>query len=296
MQTAVYKSPPENDALFNQRYSSLPSTPLVVNNAEESPLTVTIYDFWTRRDLLLFLAWRDIKIRYKQTIMGVVWVILQPLLMMLVFAVFFGIILRVYAEGMPHLLFFYCGLLPWTFFSNAVNGSSMSLVNNSQLITKVYFPRMIVPTATVGAGFVDLLIGSVILIGLALYFKMPLTWGYLMLPVLLSVTVVLTLGCSLWAAALSVKYRDIRHVLPFVLQVWFFVTPVIYPLEVVPEKWRWILFLNPMVGITEGIRDAVVGRNFEWHEILIATGMTITIFLCSIHIFSRFEKSMADTI
>ena len=248
------------------------------------------------RELLVFLTWRDIKIRYKQTIMGVVWVILQPLLMMLVFAVFFGIILRVHAEGMPHLLFFFCGLLPWTFFSNAVSGSSMSLVNNSQLITKVYFPRMIVPTATVGAGLVDLLISSVILIGLSVYFQTPLTWGYLMLPVLLSLTVLLALGCGLWAAALSVRYRDIRHVLPFVLQVWFFVTPIIYPVDVVPERWRWLYFLNPMAGITEGIRDSVAGRNFQWNAILMATGITITIFLCSTFIFARVEKSMADTI
>ena len=175
--TIAYRSPSENDDLYNQINPSLPGTPLIVNDAEESPLTLTIHDFWMHRELLLFLTWRDIKIRYKQTIMGVLWVILQPLLMMLVFAVFFGIILKVQAEGMPHLLFFFCGLLPWTFFSNAVNAGSMSLVNNSQLITKVYFPRMIVPTAAVGAGLIDLLISSVILICLSAYFMMPLTWG-----------------------------------------------------------------------------------------------------------------------
>jgi lipopolysaccharide transport system permease protein len=273
---------------------SFGDAPLLVNDADENSVTLHLYELWAYRELLAYLAWRDIKIKYKQTIMGAAWVIIQPLVMMLVFAIFFGVFVGVSTDGMPHMLFFYCGLLPWTFFSTTVSMGSLSLVNNSHLLSKVYFPRILIPAAVIGAGLVDLLIASLILIGFAVYYGASLTFGILMLPALLLLTVMLALGWSLWTAALTVKYRDIRHTVPFMLQVWFFVTPIVYSASVVPEKWRWILLVNPMAAITQGIRDSIAGRSFDWTAISAAALITITILLCSTYIFRRVEKGIVD--
>jgi len=216
--------------------SSLPDKPVVANYADAPFSGLDLQELWTHRELLYFLIWRDIKVRYKQTAVGAAWVIIQPLLMMLIFALFFGRFLRVPSEGFPYFVFFYCGLLPWTFFSNAVSLGSMSLVNSSHIINKVYFPRVLIPAAAVGAGLVDLLIASTILVGLSIYYDIPLTRSILILPVLIFLTVFLALAIGIWLAAFTVKYRDVRHALPFVLQVWFVLTPIIYPMSAVPAK------------------------------------------------------------
>lgn len=258
-------------------------------------VSLNLSDIWDYRELLYFLVWRDIKVRYKQTAMGASWAVLQPLILMLVFAVFFGL-LGVPTDGLPYLLFFYSGLLPWTFFSNAVSQSSVSLVSNSNLITKVYFPRVLIPTATVGAGIVDLAVASVILVGLMLYYGFVPGLSLLMLPALIGLSIMLALGVGTWLAALMVKYRDVRHVLPFALQVWFFVTPIIYPVSVVPEGWRWLLYLNPMAGVAEGIRAAVSGRGFAWGSLAFSAAATLAVFALSVYAFNRLEKSFADLI
>jgi lipopolysaccharide transport system permease protein len=273
----------------------LPAAPVVVNDARGRLGWRNVSDLWAYRELLYFLTLRDIKVRYKQTVMGVAWVVIQPLVMMLIFAVFFGL-LGVPTDGMPQLLFFYCALLPWTFFSGSVTYSSVSLVSNSNLITKVYFPRVLIPAATVAAGLVDLAVASVILVGLMAYYRFALTWGILMLPVLVLMTVLLALGLGTWLSALTVKYRDVRHVLPFVMQVWFFITPVIYPTSVVPSKWRWVLYLNPMAGIVEGIRASVTGRAFDWGALAFSAAVTAALLLGSISAFQRIEKGFADVI
>jgi lipopolysaccharide transport system permease protein len=274
----------------------MPEQPVVMNDADAVLASFRLRDLWAYRELLIFLTWRDIKVRYKQTVMGAMWAIIQPLAIVLIFAVFFGLLVGVSTEGMPFIVFYYCGLLPWTFFANAVTQSSMSLVNNANLITKVYFPRAIVPAAAVCAGVVDLLIASVILIGLTTYYKMGLTPAALMLPALIGLTVLLALGLGMWLAALTVKYRDVRHALPFVLQIWMFITPIIYPLEVVPEKWRWLMFLNPMTGIVEGLRAALTGRGFDWHALSFSALVTLAILFAAAYAFQRIERSFADLI
>jgi lipopolysaccharide transport system permease protein len=276
--------------------SSLPNKPVVANRADASFGGLDLHELWMHRELLYFLIWRDIKVRYKQTAVGAAWAIIQPLLMMLIFALFFGRFIRVPSEGFPYLVFFYCGLLPWTFFSNAVSVGSMSLVNSSHIINKVYFPRVLIPAAAVGAGLVDLLIASTILFGLSIYYDMAVTRSILMLPILIVLTVFLALAIGMWLAALTVKYRDVRHALPFVLQVWFFLTPIIYPIIAVPAKWRWMMSVNPFTGIVEGIRSSLVGRGFNWRSLAMSVAMTLAISVCSIYAFRRIERSIADLV
>jgi lipopolysaccharide transport system permease protein len=274
----------------------LPDQPVVVNDADAVLASFRLRDLWAYRELLLFLTWRDIKVRYKQTAMGATWAIIQPLFIVLTFAVFFGLLVGVPTEHMPFLVFYYCGLLPWTFFATAVTQSSLSLVGSANLITKVYFPRAIVPAAAVFAGLVDLLIASAILIGLAAFYGLGRTPQMLMLPALIVLTVLLALGLGMWLAALTVKYRDVRHALPFVLQMWMFLTPIIYPLDVVPPKWRWLMFVNPLTGIVEGLRDALTGRAFNWPALGLATLVTLLILCAAAIAFQRIEKSFADLI
>jgi lipopolysaccharide transport system permease protein len=197
---------------------------------------------------------------------------------------------------MPHTLFFYCGLMPWVFFSGAVSAGSVSLINSSNLITKVYFPRVIVPAAAVGALLVDLLITAAILLGLSLYYGIHWSWVLAMFPVMLLLTIMLALDLAIWLAALTVKYRDIRHALPFVLQLWMFVTPIIYPLSVIPGKWRWIIYLNPLTGIIEGIRSSLTGGDFNWTAIAFSVGLTLLTMPLAVKAFQRIEKSFADLI
>jgi homopolymeric O-antigen transport system permease protein len=267
-----------------------------VNDSRQSLSGFDIREIWACRDLLYFLTWRDIKVRYKQTAMGAAWAIIQPLFMMLIFAVFFGIFIGVPTDGMPFMLFFYCGLMPWMFFSSAVSTSSVSLVGSSNLITKVYFPRVIVPAAAVGALLVDLLITFAILIGLGLYYGMHTGWHLLLLPAFILMTVLLAFDFGVWLSALTVKYRDIRHALPFVLQIWMFLTPIVYPLSIVPEKWRWLMYLNPLTGIVEGIRSAFSGRSLNWTAVSSTSLIMMVMLVSSIYTFRRIEKSFADLI
>jgi homopolymeric O-antigen transport system permease protein len=269
---------------------------IVVNDAEQLPSVVSLKELWRYRDLLYFLVWRDIKVRYKQATLGAMWAIIQPFGMMLVFAVFFGMFIGVPTDGMPHTFFFYCGLMPWVFFSTAVSAGSVSLINSSNLITKVYFPRVIVPAAAVCALFVDLLITCLILLGLGLYCGISWSSALVMFPIAVLLTVVLALNLALWLSALTVKYRDIRHALPFVLQVWMFITPIIYPVSLVPGKWRWIMYMNPLTGIVEAIRSSLTGRSFNWTAIAISVGITFFTMPLAIRAFQRTEKSFADLI
>jgi lipopolysaccharide transport system permease protein len=270
--------------------------PLTINDSQQSFSVLDAREIWTYRDLLYFLTWRDIKVRYKQAAMGAAWAILQPLAIMVIFAVFFGILMGIDTDGMPHALFFYAALAPWIFFSGAVSAGSVSLIGSSNLVTKVYFPRLIVPAAAVGALLVDLLITSVLLLGLVLYYRMQWTWAMLIFPAMILLAVLLALDFSIWLAALTVKYRDIRHALPFVFQLWMFLTPILYPLSVVPEKWRWLMYLNPLTGVVEGVRSSLTGHSFNWIAILFAVAIALLMLPCSISVFQRIEKSFADLI
>src|SRR6266480_1407555 len=217
---------------------SLPDEPVVTIEPNKGWSLVELRDLWAYRELLYFLTWRDVKVRYKQTELGVAWAIIQPLLTMLIFTIFFGRLAGVPSDNIPYPLFAYAGLLPWTFFANAISNSGNSLVGNANLITKVYFPRMIVPGAAVAAGLVDFAIASVILVLLMIYYGVSLRWTVLMFPVLVLMTTLLALGVGMWLSALNVKYRDVRFALPFAVQLWLFVSPVIYPISFLPQRWR----------------------------------------------------------
>ncbi|HEY6804213.1 MAG TPA: ABC transporter permease [Pyrinomonadaceae bacterium] len=293
---AVGEPTPGSDAEFGRAQSHLPDNPLIINRPEAESVLQTLHDFWQYRELLQFLTWRDIKIRYKQTVMGAAWAVLQPLLVVMVFAVFFGLFVGVPTDGLPYLVFYYSGILPWTFFANAVSLSSMSLIGNANLINKVYFPRVFIPTAVVTSGLVDLVIASLILLGFLIYFGFSPAWPMLMLPVYLLLDVLLALGLGIWIAALTVKYRDIRHALPFILQLWMFLTPIIYPLSVVPEKGRGLLFINPLTGIVEGMRLGLRGRLLSFTAMTLTVTTILCILGCGLYTFRRVERSMADVI
>src|ERR1700686_5124718 len=213
--------------------------PLIRIRPSKGWVALRLRDLWSYRELLYFLTWRDIKVRYKQTVLGASWAIIQPLFTMLLFTLFFGRLAGLPSDGIPYPIFAYAGLLPWTFFSNAVTNSGNSLVGSSNLITKVYFPRMIIPGAAVGAGLVDFAIAFVVLAALMIYYGIALTPSLLALPLLLALTALLALGVGMWTSALNVKYRDVRYALPFVIQLWMFASPIIYPASLMPQKWRW---------------------------------------------------------
>lgn len=276
----------------------LPEKPVVTIEPSKAWVALSLRDLWAYRELLYFLTWRDVKVRYKQTALGVAWAIIQPLLTMLIFTLFFGKLAGIDAQtdGIPYPIFAYAGLLPWTFFSNALTSSGNSLVGSANLITKVYFPRMIIPGAAVGAGLVDFAIAFVILVILMFYYGAAPARTVLMLPVLVLLTVVLALGMGMWFSALNVKYRDVRFALPFVVQLWMFVSPVIYPSTFLPEKYRWLLMLNPLTGIIEGYRSALFGKPFNWTALGVSTLIAVFLLIYASYSFKRMEKSFADIV
>ena len=284
-----------NDAGFS--VSASPTQPLIKIRPSKGWVALQLRDLWVYRELLYFLTWRDIKVRYKQTVLGAMWAIIQPLFTMLIFTLFFGKLAHIPSDGVPYPIFAYAGLLPWTFFSNAVTNSGNSLVGSSNLITKVYFPRMIIPGAAVGAGLVDFAIAFVILIALMMYYHVALTWNLLAVPLLLALTTLLAIGVGMWTSALNVKYRDVRYALPFLIQLWMFFSPVIYPVSLMPQKWRWVLWLNPLSGIIEGFRAALFGVNqFDWRALGISVALTLGILVYSAYSFRRMERVFADIV
>lgn len=276
--------------------SNLPTEPLVVVEANHAWSAIDFSELWSFRELLYFLTWRDIKVRYKQTALGVAWAILQPLITMLVFTLFFGRLAGVPSDNLPYPVFAYAGLLAWTFFANAISTSGNSLVNSTHLITKVYFPRIIIPSAAIAAGLVDFAIAFGIMVVLMAYYRVALTWNIVMFPVVVILITLLALGMGMWLSALNVKYRDIRFALPFIVQLWMFVSPVIYPASFLPEKFRWLLSINPMTGLIEGYRSSLLGLPFNWTSLAASAGITVILLIYSSYSFRRMEKSFADII
>jgi lipopolysaccharide transport system permease protein len=270
--------------------------PLVVIQPTGNWRLVSLKDLWAYRELLFFLTWRDVKVRYKQTALGAAWAILQPLFMMIIFTIFFGRLAGVDSAGIPYPLFALAGLVPWTFFSNAITNSGNSLVGSSNLITKVYFPRLIVPAAAMPAGVVDFALAFVLFSVLMIYYGVAPTAHILFLPLLILLTALFALGVGTWFAALNVKYRDVRFALPFLIQIWLFVSSVILPSSALGPKWQWILRLNPMSGIIEGYRSALFGLPFDWPAIGIAAAITVVVLIYAIFSFGRVERSFADII
>jgi lipopolysaccharide transport system permease protein len=258
--------------------------------------SLKLKELWEYRELLYFLAWRDIQIRYKQTVLGVAWAVLQPLLTMIMFWILFGRLAGIKSDGIPYPIFAFTALVIWSFFSNAVLSSSNSLVGNSHLITKVYFPRMIIPMAAVGGGLMDMIITFSLLMMMGLYYGFTPGWTALMVPALMLLTMLLAVGVGMWLSALNVKYRDVRFALPFMVQLWMFASPIIYPSSMLPAKWQWILRLNPLTGIVENLRAAVFGRPFDWAALSISIVMTMIVLIYSAYAFQRVERGFADIV
>ena len=267
---------------------------LIKISARRSAISPQLKDAWAHRELLYFLIWRDLKVRYRQTLLGVTWVVIQPVLMTIVFTIFFSKLGHFQSEGVPYPLFAYAGLLPWTFFANSIMTGSSSLLSNSYLITKVYFPRVLIPTAIVGVRLVDLLIASAVLIGLMLFYGVAISRHMLMLPVLVAESTVLAVAVSSWLSVLNIKYRDIGTLLPVLVQLWMFASPIIYPSSMVPARWRSLYSLNPLVGIVENFRAAFFGLPFDWRAMAVSAGVTLGLFVCAIHIFNRWQESLVD--
>jgi len=276
--------------------SNLPKEPLVLIEPNQAWSAISFSELWSFRELLYFLTWRDIKVRYKQTELGIAWAILQPLLAMLVFTLFFGRLAGVPSDNLPYPVFAYAGLLAWTFFANAITTSGNSLINSTHLITKVYFPRMIIPSAAIAAGLVDFAIAFGIMLVLMAYYRVALTWNILMFPLIVMLITLLALGMGMWLSALNVKYRDVRFALPFLVQLWMFVSPVIYPTSFLPAKFRWLLSLNPMTGLIEGYRSSLLGLPFNWTSLAVSAGITLILLIYSSYAFRRMERSFADII
>lgn len=276
--------------------NELPEEPVVIIEANRRSLWLDLQKLWHYRDLLFVLTVRDIKVRYKQTVLGILWVVIQPVLMMAFFTLIFGRLAGMPSDGVPYPIFAYAGLLPWTFFSNALNSSANSLVGNSSLITKVYFPRMIIPIAAVGAVLVDFIIAFGLLIFLMFYYGIGFSRNILMLPILAFLTALSAIGAGMWMSALNVKYRDIRYALPFIIQIGMFATPVIYPSTLIPEKWRWLLKLNPLTGIIEAFRSSIFGQPFDFTGLGISIFIIIIILIYSVYTFRRMERSFADIV
>jgi lipopolysaccharide transport system permease protein len=252
---------------------------------------------WDYRELLYFLAWRDVKVRYKQTALGISWAILQPLLGMVVFSIIFGGFARMPSDGLPYPVFSYAGMLPWVFFSSAIDRSSSSIVANATLVTKVYFPRILIPCAAILACFVDFGFAAIVLVAMMAYFQIPITAAVLWLGPLLVLCSVLALAIGLWLSALHVRYRDVKYAVPFLLQLWMYSTPIVYPTAIVPEQWRGIFALNPMVGIIDGFRWAILGIGTPPGTSLILSALIVLIItLAGLQYFGRAERDFADAI
>jgi len=254
-------------------------------------------ELWEYRELLYFLIWRDIKVRYKQTVLGASWAIIQPLFTMVVFSLFFGQLGKMPSDGIPYPIFSFAALVPWTFFANGLNQSSNSLVGSSNLITKVYFPRLIVPLAAVLSGVVDFAVSFAVLLVMMFFFGIVPTLNFLWLPLLLLLAFIASLGIGLWFSALNVEFRDVRYLITFVTQLWLFATPIAYPSSMLPQPWRTLYGLNPMAGVVEGFRWALLGTNTAPGPIIaVSSTVAIIILLTGAFYFRRMERTFADLV
>lgn len=255
-------------------------------------------DIWTYRELFYFLAWRDILVRYKQTAIGLAWALLRPFLTTMVFTLVFGVLLKAPSAGAPYPIVVFSAMLPWQFFSNALSECSNSLISNSNLISKVYFPRLIVPTSAVIVSFVDFMISAIILLGFMAWYNFVPDWRILTLPLFIAIAFAAAIGAGLWLAALNVEYRDFRYIVPFIVQFGLYISPVGFSSSVVPEQWRLLYSLNPMVGVIDGFRWAILGKDFAIYlpGFLLSVALVILVLITGIYYFRRMERKFADII
>lgn len=261
-------------------------------------VNLNLRDLWIYRELVYFLTWRDLKVRYKQSVLGILWAIIKPFMTMIVFTIFFGNLAKLPSDGVPYPIWSYTGLLPWEFFAAALSVSARSMLTSGSMVSKIYFPRIIVPLSSVFANLVDFLIAFVILIGMMLFYHITPTINMIWLPAFLLLAVITALGVGLWFSALLVMYRDVNYMLPFITQLWMFISPVVYASSTIPEKWRVLYSLNPMAGVVEGFRWAMLGTQQSISPLMIAisSGIAILLFVSGLFFFRRMERVFADMI
>jgi len=257
----------------------------------------SLREFWHYRELFYFFIWRDVKVRYKQTVLGASWAIIQPFFTMVVFTLFFGRLAKMPSDGIPYPIFSYSALLPWIYFSGALTNVGNSLVGNVNLLTKVYFPRATLPASAALSGLVDFSIAFLVLLGMMAYYQIQPSWEILLWPVLIIPLVFLALGTGMILAALNVKYRDVKYILPFIIQLWLFITPIIYPTSIIPERFRVLIAINPLTGIIEAFRSSIVPmRNIDYQLLSVSVVLSLIIFLMGTIYFRKTEKTFADIV
>ncbi len=259
-------------------------------------VSLRLRDIWHYRELLYFLTWRDIKVRYKQTALGATWAIIQPVMTMIVFTIFFGKLVGTNTGDIPYPIFSYVGLLPWNYFSQSVTQSSNSLVGNANLLTKIYFPRLVVPFSGVLSGIIDFALAFIVLIGMMIYYHVELTWKAALMPLFLFLSVATALGVGLWLSAFNVEYRDVRYVVPFLTQFWLFATPVAYPSTLLSEPWLTLYGLNPMVGVVEGFRWSLLNASIDPTMLALSIAVSLILLVSGAFYFRRMEKTFADVV
>lgn len=271
-----------------------PAAAVTVIRPQRGWRAVDLRELWRHRELLCFLVWRDIKVRYKQTVIGAAWAIIQPVCTMLIFSIIFGRFAGIPSDGAPYPVFVYAGLLPWLFFANAVTQSAQSLVNQARLLTKVYFPRLFIPSTSIGVGLVDFALSFAVYVCLMLWYGHLPGATVVLLPVLLLLTIVTALGVGLLLSSLTVAYRDFRLVVPFMVQIWLYLSPVVYPVTIIPEQYRWLILLNPMTGIIGGFRSVLLNQPLDLHALGVAAAVSFTVLFVGICNFRRTERRFAD--
>jgi homopolymeric O-antigen transport system permease protein len=286
-----------NQSMLRNKVAALGQVPVLRIKPSSGWVSLRLRDLWEYRELLYFLVWRDIKLRYKQTALGATWAIIQPFLTMVVFSLFFGKLGKMSSDGIPYPIFSFAALVPWTFFANGLNQASNSLVGSSNLIKKVYFPRLAVPIATVLSSVVDFALSFVVLLGMMIYYHIVPTVNVVWLPLFLLLTLITSLGVSLWLSALNVEFRDVRYVVPFIVQFWLFATPIAYSSKLLPEPWRTLYGINPMVGVVEGFRWALLGTNTRPGPMIAVSSLVALLLLIGgAYYFRRMERTFADLV
>ena len=274
-----------------------PVYPVLRIEARRGWLALDLGELWAYRDLIYFFVWRDIKVRYKQTVIGAAWAILQPVLTMLVFSLFFGKLAKIPSQGLPYPIFYYTALLPWNYFASAMQGATNIVVENQRVITKIYFPRVVLPISSILSGLVDFAISFTVFLALMAWYRMAPTRAVIWLPAFLLLAVLTALGVGLWLSALNALYRDVRYVVPFLVQFWLFASPVAYPSSLVPAKWRWLYGLNPMAGVIEGFRWALTGHGDPPSILLAASSAAVVLLVLSgLVYYHAMEGTIADVV
>jgi len=290
---ATYPDPRPDVPMGERRLA----TPMVVVQPSKGLFHLDLLPVWKYRELLYFLVWRDIKVRYKQTAIGAAWAICQPLLTMMIFAVIFGRFAKIPSDNVPYPIFAFAGLLPWTYFSQSIARSGMSLVSDANLIRKIYFPWLIIPAAAVVVPLVDFILSFLILLVLMGWYRVTPGWATATLPLFMCMAVAAACGVSLWLSALNVRYRDVGHAIPFLVQFWMYASPIVYPVSLIPERWRTLYSLNPMVGVVEGFRWGLLNKpNPDFQAIALGCVVTAVTFLSGLVFFKRMERVFADIV